>query len=117
MRISDWSSDVCSSDLKEQGGTGLGKPLKLINHPVRSSIPIVLAALGPKNVELAAEICEGWETIFYLHEAAEAEVGEPLAAGVAKRSADLTPLTLLVVHKVLSSQDAAVLAPGEKQGG
>src|SRR3546814_6388247 len=36
---------------KEQGGTGLGKPLKLINHPVRSSIPIVLAALGPKRSE------------------------------------------------------------------
>ena len=35
-------------------GTGLGKPLKLINHPVRERIPIVVAALGPKNVELAA---------------------------------------------------------------
>lgn len=47
-------------------GTGLGKPLKLINSPVRERIPILVAALGPKNVELAAEIAEGWQPIFYL---------------------------------------------------
>src|SRR5262244_993730 len=41
--------------LPYQGGTGLGKPLKLINHPVRERIPIIVAALGPKNVVLAAE--------------------------------------------------------------
>ena len=42
--------------LPEGQGTGLGKSLKLINHPVRERIPVLLAALGPKNVELAAEI-------------------------------------------------------------
>ena len=47
-------------------GTGLGKPLKLINHPVRERIPIMVAALGPKNVALAAELAEGWQPIFYL---------------------------------------------------
>src|SRR5258708_18300723 len=51
-----------------EGGTGLGKPLKLINQPVRERIPIVLAAIGPKNVELAAELAEGSEPIFYLPE-------------------------------------------------
>lgn len=40
----------------DRGGTGLGKPLKLINHPVRDRIPITIAALGPKNVQLTAEI-------------------------------------------------------------
>ncbi|NYI75535.1 LLM class F420-dependent oxidoreductase [Nocardioides panzhihuensis] len=100
---------------KEQGGTGLGKPLKLINLPVRSSIPIVLAALGPKNVELAAEICEGWEPIFYLPEAAGAAFGEALAAGAAKRPADLPPLQILVDTKVLISEDADVIAAGEQQ--
>ena len=40
--------------------TGLGKPLKLLTKPERSSVPIYLAALGPKNVELAAEIADGW---------------------------------------------------------
>jgi F420-dependent oxidoreductase-like protein len=45
--------------------TGLGKPLTLIIHPVRSEIPIYLAAIGPKNVALAAEIADGWLPIFF----------------------------------------------------
>jgi F420-dependent oxidoreductase-like protein len=45
--------------------TGLGKPLKPITHPLRSDIPIMLGAEGPKNVALAAEICDGWLPIFY----------------------------------------------------
>ncbi|MFD2353430.1 LLM class F420-dependent oxidoreductase [Nonomuraea ferruginea] len=61
-------------------GTGLGKPLKIINHPVRSRIPIVLAAIGPKNVELAAELAEGWEPIFYVPEKAADVWGAALAA-------------------------------------
>jgi F420-dependent oxidoreductase-like protein len=44
--------------------TGLGKPLKLMLRPLRSEIPIYLAALGPKNVALAAEIADGWLPIF-----------------------------------------------------
>lgn len=47
-------------DIPCQGGSGLGKPLKLITHPLRSDIPIYLAAIGPKNVALAAEIADGW---------------------------------------------------------
>ena len=47
------------------GGTGLGKPLKPIVHPLRSEIPIVLGAEGPKNVALAAEIADGWFPIFF----------------------------------------------------
>jgi F420-dependent oxidoreductase-like protein len=47
------------------GGTGLGKPLKAIVHPLRSDIPIVLGAEGPKNVALAAEIADGWFPIFF----------------------------------------------------
>ena len=66
-------------------GTGLGKALKLINTPVRERIPILIAALGPKNVELAAEIAEGWQPIFYLPEKAHDVWGEALAAGQAKR--------------------------------
>jgi F420-dependent oxidoreductase-like protein len=45
--------------------SGLGKPLKSILHPVRSRIPIYLAAIGPRNVALAAEIADGWMPIFY----------------------------------------------------
>ena len=43
-----------------QGGTGLGKPLKLMQHPLREHIPLYLGAEGPKNVAMAAEICDGW---------------------------------------------------------
>jgi F420-dependent oxidoreductase-like protein len=73
-------------------GTGLGKPLKLINHPVRDHIPVILAAIGPKNVALAAELAEGWEPIFYLPEKAGEVWGESLAAGHAKRDPALGPL-------------------------
>jgi F420-dependent oxidoreductase-like protein len=76
-------------------GTGLGKPLKLINHPVRERIPIVVAALGPKNVAMAAELAEGWEPIFYFPERAAQAWGEPLAAGTAKRDPALPPLDVI----------------------
>jgi F420-dependent oxidoreductase-like protein len=51
--------------LTREGTTGLGKPLKPITHPLRADIPIMLGAEGPKNVALAAEICDGWLPIFY----------------------------------------------------
>jgi F420-dependent oxidoreductase-like protein len=46
-------------------GTGLGKPLKSSLHPLREDIPIYLAAEGPKNIAMAAELCDGWLAIFY----------------------------------------------------
>ena len=52
-------------DIPCSGGSGLGKPLKLIIHPIRNEIPIYLAAIGPKNVALAAEIADGWLGIFF----------------------------------------------------
>jgi F420-dependent oxidoreductase-like protein len=52
-------------DIPVQGGTGLGKPLKLIVHPLRPNIPIYVAAIGPKNVALAAEIADGWLPVFF----------------------------------------------------
>ena len=48
-----------------EGGTGLGKPLKASVRPLREDLPIFLAAEGPKNVALAAEICDGWLALFY----------------------------------------------------
>ena len=47
------------------GGTGLGKPLKSSIRPLREEIPIYLAAEGPKNIAMAAELCEGWLALFY----------------------------------------------------
>jgi F420-dependent oxidoreductase-like protein len=52
-------------DIPTRSGSGLGKPLKLIIHPLRADIPIYLAAVGPKNVALAAEIADGWLPIFF----------------------------------------------------
>ncbi|HEY6275054.1 MAG TPA: LLM class F420-dependent oxidoreductase [Streptosporangiaceae bacterium] len=88
-------------------GTGLGKALKLINHPVRERIPIVVAALGPKNVELAAELAEGWEPIFYFPEKAAAAWGEPLAAGRAKRDPSLPPLDVVAQAPLAIGDDVA----------
>lgn len=82
--------------LPEGRGTGLGKPLKLINHPVRERIPIMIAALGPKNVALTAEIAEGWEPIFYYPEKAADVWGPSLAAGLARRDPALGDLDICV---------------------
>jgi F420-dependent oxidoreductase-like protein len=61
------------------GATGLGKPLKLMLRPLRAAIPIYLAALGPKNVALAAEIADGWLPIFVDPERFEDAFGPSLA--------------------------------------
>ncbi|MFI6786292.1 LLM class F420-dependent oxidoreductase [Nonomuraea sp. NPDC050383] len=90
-------------------GTGLGKPLKLINHPVRPRIPIVVAAIGPKNVELAAELAEGWEPIFYMPEKAAAVWGESLAAGKARRDPELGELDVIAQASLAIGDDVAGL--------
>src|SRR3954464_11467409 len=82
--------------LPHDRGTGLGKPLHLINHPVRERIPITIAALGPKNVELTAEIAEGWQPVFHYPEKADDVWGDALRAGAAKRDPGLGPLDVMV---------------------
>jgi F420-dependent oxidoreductase-like protein len=61
------------------GATGLGKPLKLMLRPLRAEIPIYLAALGPKNVALAAEIADGWLPIFVAPDRFDHAFGPSLA--------------------------------------
>ena len=65
--------------------TGLGKPLKSIIHG-RADLPIYLAAIGPKNVELAAEIADGWLPIFFSPQHYGAVFQESVEAGFAKAS-------------------------------
>ena len=77
-------------------GTGLGKPLKLIDHPVRPDIPITIAAIGPKNVELAAELAQAWQPPFYVPEKAREVWDEPIRSGLARRDPALGPLGLNV---------------------
>jgi F420-dependent oxidoreductase-like protein len=91
----EYSGKYYQIPLPEGQGTGLGKALKLINHPVRDRIPIILAALGPKNVEMAAELAEGWEPIFYYPEKAKDVWGPSLEAGRAKRDPALGPLDVV----------------------
>jgi F420-dependent oxidoreductase-like protein len=76
-------------------GTGLGKPLKLIDHPVRERIPVYVASLGPKNVELTAAIAEGWLPLHYWPDRAAQVWGDSLAAGMARRQIELPPLEIV----------------------
>ena len=60
--------------------TGLGLPLKLMLRPMRTEIPVYLAAIGPRNVALAAEIADGWLPVWVSPEKLAGVFGEPLAA-------------------------------------
>ncbi len=75
--------------LPEGLGTGLGKALKIIAKPVRSAIPVYVAALGEKNVALTAEAADGWLPLFFMPEKARDVFGPALDAGTARRPADL----------------------------
>ena len=80
----------------ENGGTGLGKPLRSILHPYRTEIPIYLGAEGPKNVALAAEIADGWNVIFFSPAMNDFYAGA-LAEGFARPGARHTAQTFDVV--------------------
>ncbi|GAB3280349.1 LLM class F420-dependent oxidoreductase [Parasphingorhabdus pacifica] len=98
--------------LPAEQGTGLGKPLKLINHPVRDRIPIMIAAIGPKNVALVAEIAEAWEPIFYVPERANQVWGESLQAGKAKREDELPDLDVVVQAPLAIGEDVDHMLDG-----
>jgi len=68
-------------DIPFSGGTGLGKPLKLMARPLRPEIPIHIAAMSPKAVAQAAEIADGWLPIFWSPEKARATFPEAVARG------------------------------------
>ncbi len=86
-------------------GTGLGKPLKMLTHPERDTIPIYIAALGQKSVEGAAEYADGWLPFLYSPEGAAKVWGDALAAGKAKRSSDLAPLQIAAGGMVAVGED------------
>lgn len=93
-------------------GSGLAKPLKLINHPVRERIPIMLAAVGPKNVALAAEVADAWEPVFFLPERSDLVWKSSLAEGAARRDPLLPKLDVVAEAKLLmtENQDAVAAA-------
>ncbi len=87
--------------------TGLGKPLRIIVHPPRAEVPIYLAAIGPKNVALAAEIADGWLPIFFSPERF-AETHLPmLEEGFAKRGGRPADWDLAAHVPVVVTDDVA----------
>jgi len=95
---------------EDDGGSGLGKPLRMMNKPLRDRIPMLLAAIGPKNVALAAEIFDEWQPFLFHPELAELAFGEALAAGRAKRDPELGDLGIAVQTFLLVTDDADVQA-------
>ena len=91
--------------LPEDQGTGLGKPLKIITHPLRPNIPIHIASLGPKNVELTAELAEGWLPTLFMPDKADLAFGDALKIGLRKRSNDLPPLDIVAGGMVAIGDD------------
>ena len=91
--------------LPEDQGTGLGKPLKIIPHPLRPNIPIHIASLGPKNVELTAELAEGWLPTLFMPDKADLAFGDALKIGLSKRSSDLPPLDIVAGGMVAIGDD------------
>jgi F420-dependent oxidoreductase-like protein len=92
------------------GGTGLGKALKLIGHPVRPRIPMLLAAIGPKNVELAAELFEEWQPILFHPDHVDAAFGAALSSRRAKRDRSLGALGIVVQVNALITEDESALS-------
>ncbi|MET0931017.1 MAG: LLM class F420-dependent oxidoreductase [Aeromicrobium sp.] len=80
--------------LAPEQGTGLGKALKLINRPTRPSVPIYLASLGPRSIELAAEVADGWLPAMWIPELAPTSYKASLDAGLAKRDPALGTLDI-----------------------
>ncbi|QLL07388.1 LLM class F420-dependent oxidoreductase [Mycobacterium vicinigordonae] len=90
-------------------GTGLGKPLKIINCPIRPSIPIFVAALGAKNVQLAAEVADGWLPTMFVPEYVDQIWGEALRRGLAARAEELSPLRIAAGGPLAIGEDVTDL--------
>ena len=90
--VIDFHGQTIDIPLPEGEGTGLGKPLKLINRPVRPAIPIWWASLMGNAVAATAEVADGWLPIMFIPEKAMSVWGDDLKRGLAKRSPDLPPL-------------------------
>ena len=95
--------------LAEGQGTGLGKALKIMDHPVRERIPIFVASLGPKNVAMTAELAEGWLPLHYWPDLAHELWESSLAEGRAARSAELPPLEIVAGGSLAIGDDVDAL--------
>jgi F420-dependent oxidoreductase-like protein len=103
-----YEGDVVQVPLPPDLGTGLGKPLKLINHPTRDSIPIYWASLMGLSVRETARLANGWLPMFFDPEKFKTVWGTDLEMGLAERRADLGPLEIAA---------GGVVAIGEEYAG
>ena len=106
-----WKREVITNDgayaipLPPGQGTGLGKPLKLITHPLRERIPVWVASLGPKNVEMTAEVADGWLPILFVPDRAQRVWGEALRRGQSRRDPSLAALEIAAGGMVAIGDD------------
>jgi F420-dependent oxidoreductase-like protein len=107
------TSDGPHYPLPLSGGTGLGKPLKSSVRPLRSDIPIYLAAEGPKNIAMAGELCDGWLALFYspyhddfYREALEEGLGRPGAHRTRDEFEVAATVPLIITDDVEAAADA-----------
>jgi F420-dependent oxidoreductase-like protein len=85
------------------GSTGLGKPLKLMARPLRADVPIYLASMGPKAVQLAFEIADGWIPLFFHPERAR----EVFPMNGAREGFDIAPsVPVVLLDDVQAARDA-----------
>jgi F420-dependent oxidoreductase-like protein len=101
--------------MRPEEGTGLGKALKIIAHPVRSDMPVWVASLGEKNVEMTAEVADGWIPILFIPEKARDVWGASLDAGAAKRDASRGELMITAGGILAIGEGEDVLALRELQ--
>ena len=101
--------------LSSDEGTGLAKALKIIAHPLRSEIPIWIAALGERNVQMTAEIAQGWIPMLFIPERANDVWGGALGAGRAKRSPALGDLMITAGGLLAIGEGEEVVALRELQ--
>jgi F420-dependent oxidoreductase-like protein len=88
---------------------GPGKALKMIIHPIREHLPIYLAAIGPKNLELAGEKCDGWLAIFYDPEFAP-ELHASIDVGKARAGRTEVPFDTIPTMPLIVGDDIAACA-------
>ena len=99
------SHGIFDIPLSEGKGLGLGKPLKILTRPERDTVPIWVASLGDKNVQMTAELADGWLPILFIPERANDVWGDSLAAGAAKRDPELGPLQISAGGMVAIGED------------
>ena len=92
----EYTGNAVSIPLPAGEGTGLGKPLRIMDYPVRPDIPIWWAALTPKAVQTAAEVADGWIPIHLIPEKVHEVWGESLKAGLARRGPERPPFEVQI---------------------